>query len=272
MNKDKIILFRKPLDLFIENNPDTKIKEIIGIGTNSIAFEIYLESSYCFCLLIRKRTICQSGGVKAYKAAANTNAASNIKSHFTTEICGITYDYIITDKLSPISLEKFDNTEKGIKLQKLLVKTLTNLGISQVIHRDEATYGNIMYCNKENKIYFIDFNDTNHDNISTIFYKIPEEIKKNQDKLYNSIFIDYIISIKNIRKHWSNFAKEYLDISKTIIIMSSFNILVNYSINKKLNISSLEKELPIILTNNICKISNNKLDLTSIILIISDFL
>ena len=32
--------------------------------------------------------------------------------------------------------------------------------------------------------------------------------------------------------------------------MSSFNILVNYSINKKLNISSLEKELPIILTNN----------------------
>ena len=68
MNKDKIILFRKPLDLFIENNPDTKIKEIIGIGTNSIAFEIYLESSYCFCLLIRKRTICQSGGVKAYKA------------------------------------------------------------------------------------------------------------------------------------------------------------------------------------------------------------
>ena len=26
MNKDKIILFRKPLDLFIENNPDTKNK------------------------------------------------------------------------------------------------------------------------------------------------------------------------------------------------------------------------------------------------------
>ena len=216
------------LDLFTKRNNAIKVGKMLGSGQYSTAFAMSIEGRKdpCYSLLIRQRSPGQPGGIKSYSAAAATGAALPVLDHFVAKISPHTYDYIITQRLSyELNYMSLNNTAQGLKLQKQLVEAVRKLGQSQVVHGDEHTAGNIMVCEKDNKLYFIDFSDETYNGIPTHFSRIPKKLKQHREKLYNSLFEEYLVEMKCIRKYWPSFARDYSSLSKIISIMSLFNIL-----------------------------------------------
>ena len=243
---------RPAYNLFIEEFPDIRVGKRLGGGAFSAAFAIGMEYP-CYSLLIRRRSSGQPGGVKTYKKAASTGAALPIIDHWVRKAEGETFDFIITQRLSSVlSLKSLVNTPKGLRLQTKLLDAIKRLGEAKVIHGDEDTEGNIMFCDDDDRVYFIDFSDTNWQHISTDFEEIPAYLKTeaNQDALYESIFTDSSVSIKDIRKLWPLFATSYDTISKTIEVISILKCIND--------LYTMELPLPVLFVNTLDELSDGK--------------
>jgi len=244
---------------FETRNPQFIVGKKLGSGAQAIANELAYRSkpnNPCFILHIREPSKVQPGGIHAFNLASKVDAAPKIIFQYVDNYQGNKFQYTVMERLSRIvDLEEFNNTKEGQHMQQKIIDAAIKLGNALVIHGDEDTPGNIMYCAKKDQVFFIDFNDKNWLGNPTTLDKYDDNVLINKEKR-EELWGGYEPGISAMINKWKN-KNELPPYNIVISIMSLLRIIVGYSSTyyKPLTVHNL----PTLIINKVIELSKNNL-------------